>query len=392
MAFQQEQQRLVLRTFVISPAIFYVNFFGIEMNNCQPTSPETINQICATSGNLDLMRSLAALYVLIFHVLLYFGLAEQMRLGGLGHWGVLVFFVHTSLVLMRSLARQDLRAPQEPKFVEFMLRRCFRLLPLSVLAVFTIAALGLPVGHLHAGQFLAVPIDGASILANLFLIQNWTGAESLEAPLWSLPYEMQMYLVLPALFSVARTSSVGRLVFLWGVAVMAGFALSRFGWLDRFQMLAYVPCFMTGVIAFKLGGRRPRLPWSWWPAAFGALTVLYLLHPSLLVGWLCCFALGLILSHFHEMPAGSLQQFFHFIARYSYGLYLSHFLFMWFAFVALGSLSWVARAVVFVVATLIAPIALYHWVEAPMMRLGGTLLRKRARVLRGRSLQAAEPA
>ena len=64
--------------------------------------------ISADDSNLDFLRAVAVLIVVVAHVTYFFGI---LRLGSLdllpiGFWGVLIFFVHTSLVLMLSLERQ----------------------------------------------------------------------------------------------------------------------------------------------------------------------------------------------------------------------------------------------------------------------------------------------
>jgi hypothetical protein len=70
-----------------------------------------VNVDRADSGNLDLLRSFAVLCVLVFHLLLFFGHGRVPHgAGSLGHWGVLVFFVHTSIVLMASIERLQRRA------------------------------------------------------------------------------------------------------------------------------------------------------------------------------------------------------------------------------------------------------------------------------------------
>ena len=65
------------------------------------------------SSNLDFLRSFAVLLVVSDHLMVYFGVHEgsilRPRLCGL--FGVFLFFVHTSLVLMYSLERQQERNP-----------------------------------------------------------------------------------------------------------------------------------------------------------------------------------------------------------------------------------------------------------------------------------------
>ena len=95
---------------------------------------------------MDLLRSVAVLVVFFTH---YFDLqygfgATWTLLWHLGQLGVLIFFVHTSLVLMWSLERSSL---QRGKLVApFFLRRAFRIYPLSI------GAFSLPTVSTRAGR------------------------------------------------------------------------------------------------------------------------------------------------------------------------------------------------------------------------------------------------
>jgi peptidoglycan/LPS O-acetylase OafA/YrhL len=331
------------------------------------------------SPNLDLLRSAAVSFVVIFHTALFFGGNRvDALLWPLGHWGVLMFFVHTSLVLMLSLERQIERQPRRPLFWQFMLRRLFRIAPLATVVILVIVALRLPVGHLHDHHFQAVPLTLAPVLENLLFIQDITRAQSVEAPLWSLPYEMQMYLVLPALFVlVRRLSSDVKLIACWAVLATACLVSMRTGLQDRFDMLIYVPCFLSGILAYRLT-RLPHRKWPFaaWVATLIICSVFYLLRPTLGVGWVCCLALGVAVSRCTEMASGAVARASHLIARYSYGVYLSHFVCIWFVFVALPGLSLPTRILLFVILLVAVPVALYHTVEAPMMAWGSRVARR----------------
>jgi peptidoglycan/LPS O-acetylase OafA/YrhL len=145
------------------------------------------------SANLDLLRAIAVLLVLLNHLTRHY---HYDHFDGVGIFGVLLFFVHTSLVLMYSMQRSHLTGLALVR--DFYIRRFFRIYPLSILAVLTAVAL-----HLHAdGRGLTTgqhpgPIE---LVSNLLLIQNLTNSNSIVGPLWSLPLEIQMYLFLPFIF------------------------------------------------------------------------------------------------------------------------------------------------------------------------------------------------
>src|SRR5436309_1935082 len=104
------------------------------------------------SANLDLLRATAVVLVAVFHALLYAGHLTRE----IGEFGVLLFFVHTSLVLMFSLERQQLDYPTAPIFLTFMVRRCFRVYPLSVLVVASFFILHLPLADIRRGTFVGL--------------------------------------------------------------------------------------------------------------------------------------------------------------------------------------------------------------------------------------------
>jgi len=284
---------------------------------------------------------------------------------------VLVFFVHTSIVLMASIERQLRRVGGGPAFAEFMVRRAFRLLPLAWLAIAVIAGFALPVGHLQAGRFVAVSTAPLDVAQNLLLVQNLGGAESLEAPLWSLPYEMQMYLLLPALFwLVARSRTPVAALALW-------LAVTVLGKLRHHEvetgLLDYAPCFLAGIAGYAIARTRA-VRWQFgfwlWPATIAAATGFFLARPTLPHGWVSCLAIAIAVVGIRELPRGRWRLAFERIARYSYGVYLAHFILIWLAFEHLAGAPWVVQVVVFGVTLVAVPVALYHLVERPMIRVG----------------------
>src|ERR1700744_2238219 len=90
------------------------------------------------AANLDILRSFAVSLVLLAHTIDVVAYKHHLEGGSeytecFGRLGLLLFFVHTSLVLSYSLARIPARGWE--LFRTFMVRRVFRLYPLSIFCV-----------------------------------------------------------------------------------------------------------------------------------------------------------------------------------------------------------------------------------------------------------------
>jgi peptidoglycan/LPS O-acetylase OafA/YrhL len=330
------------------------------------------------SPNLDFLRSAAVLFVLGFHVLLLFEkrhspyVTRLKIFHSIGHWGVLIFFVHTSLVLMFSLERQQIRFPGKASYFPFLVRRAFRVFPLSVFIVLLVTIFRLPLAYIIDGRFEAAHLGWTGVLSNLLLLQNLSHADSVIVPLWSLPYEMQMYLFLPALFLLARsTRRMWPILMLWVAAAFAGMhagGLERLGVPD---LITYAPCFLAGILAYKLTEtRRLNVPAYLWPLTLALLTGVFLKYPGTRSSWYCCLLLGIVLSQFQEMRNAVTHKVFRVIARYSYGIYLTHFICIWLAFQAIDGIPDWSRWMILLVTLIVFPYACYHLIEEPMIRAG----------------------
>ena len=330
------------------------------------------------SSNLDFLRSNAVLAVLCFHLMVFFGKTQwgPVSVGPLGLFGVLLFFVHTSLVLMFSLERQEPMFKKGSLFLVFMLRRTFRIYPLSVLVVATIAAFGLPLAQLHPGHFLPGHLGWSGVVSNLLLIQNITDVPSILGPLWSLPYEIQMYVFLPAMFLVARrVRSLWPLLGLWALFVGVAAIHARFGHMP--DLVRFIPCFLPGVIAYKAlllrqASPQPRSQWSFWgwPVFLLAICGGFVLGHGKENGWAACLLTGLAIPQFAEMRSLWLRRTSQLIAKYSYGIYLMHYFCMWLAFVVCSRFPAALQWGVFIIVLPASCMALYHGLEAPMILLG----------------------
>jgi peptidoglycan/LPS O-acetylase OafA/YrhL len=336
-----------------------------ESTTCGARDGGTLRPMKHESANLDLLRSVAVSIVVISHIPRYlWPWPQAYSLQTLGRLGVAIFFVHTTLVLLQSMDRHG------DGVGGFYVRRFFRIYPLSIAVVLFTS------GMLVIGG--RAP-DVSVFVSNLLLVQNLTGAPSYPHPLWSLPFEVQMYLVLPVIYAITRYSArpVAGIVALALVAAAAS--------LSGIELVQYVPCFLAGALCFVL---TKRLPAAHSPALLAAVVCIgAALVPALvaanpaeksqvwaetLLFWPFCLAIGLVIPRCREVRRAGLARIGKTVATYSYGVYLTHIFVIAAAFPgpqADGAHSWIILAVLLPLFSWIV----HHAVERPGMRLGARI-------------------
>ena len=318
-------------------------------------------------SNLDVLRAVAVLSVVGSHLLRQFGVAG---IGAITEWeigriGVLMFFVHTSLVLMYSMERMPL---QWSDVLTFYTRRAFRIYPLAIVCVLAVLLLRIPGMPWHAPETPTI----AQILSNLTLTQNLFYQGDLQGPLWSLPVEVQMYLMLPLLYFAVRRFGLRGVAVAGIAAVLLGAIVEARG-MARLSMLTFAPCFVSGVLAYALEKRLTRIAPAWlWTVALAAAPVLFLGRRNKLAsgGWLFCAALGAAIPLFRDLSARWISVPAQTIAKYSYGIYLAHCPVIWLAFVLLKDQPMPVQWVTFALGVSAVPVACFHWIESPMIAFG----------------------
>jgi peptidoglycan/LPS O-acetylase OafA/YrhL len=344
------------------------------------------------SSNLDLLRAFAVLAVFVDH--LAFTLAgptpgaSAITFHFLGHAGVLIFFVHTSLVLMRSMERMHLSG--WPLFWSFMVRRSFRIYPLSILVVLLVLILHIPA---YSDGQPYHPFALRHWLSSIALVQNVTGSPQVLDPLWSLPFEIQMYCALPLIFLTVAWR-LRRIAVVYAVSVLSIFAVF---WAVSYWALPvrglltlrFVPCFLAGVLAYAAGPTvRPRFAGALWgvflalavcaycfggPEATGGKTPLQFTLPGMLCGWALCAVLGFAIPRFKEIRSRWLKRGSHVVAKYSYGIYLTHVPVFWFCFWRLKHLPFAAQCLLAAALSGLLPVVAFHTVENPCINFGKRL-------------------
>ncbi len=342
----------------------------------------------SASANLDLLRAIAVCLVLAQHLLrrAQVSFVAWIPTSSLGRFGVLLFFVHTCLVLLRSLQRTQATGWELCR--HFYIRRIFRIYPLSLVAVSSALALHLDSDIKGIAGLSHAALPGkVTIVSNLLLIQNLLSTKSIVNVLWSLPFELQMYVFLPLIFfAMARQRHQRTLIFVWILSVCVAKLYLLFFPFGPLSLLRFAPNFLPGVIAFNT---RPtaRVKFYAWPFFIAALISLFALYPTDEMGWLLCLILGLGLSQFQEVSISWVRYLGNRIATYSYGIYISHQFVIWFSLGVLVGSSLLLKLSVFVVLLVGVPLVLYHAIEKPAIRFGSALA---ARTLKPRTREFGE--
>jgi len=324
--------------------------------------------------NLDLLRAVAVLTVFVEHVLLaynvqYIGSWEVQWIGVVG---VFIFFVHTALVLMWSLERK-------PHTLDFYIRRIFRIYPLAILTICVVLLFHAPVGGTPAHFFRYLPPPGSHALIRAFLLIPNLGPPNPgylpSGVMWSLPYEVQMYLLLPVVYFFVRSNfTLWPLLLLWLFDILVCETLFP-GQPHNFFLV--IPYFLPGIMAYIGFGRQKAVLPAWiFPFALIALWGAFMLHPGWRIANVLCLALGLGLPFFHQITRRPLMVVSHTIAKYSYGIYLAHPFSIVLGLYLMPHAPLALQLTVMVVTTAAFAVAGYHLLEHPMIQLGARLAKR----------------
>ena len=279
----------------------------------------------------------------------------------LGVLGVLVFFVLTALVLMWSLERR-------PHTLDFYIRRWFRIYPLALAMIGIAWLLHVKVGvqPVHANPSLKEILVQATLLR--------MSSTELIGVMWTLPYEVQMYVLLPVLFFFVRKNfSLWPLLLLWGLVVEATVGVPSSG--HNFAVaLGY---FLPGVMAYVGFGRwKAMLPGWLLPVFLAVMWAIFLYRFNFHKGWFFCLIIGLSLPLFQQMGSEWVLAPSRQIAKYSYGIYLTHPFAIVIGLYLLRGRSLTMRLLVELISLVVFPVLAYHLLEHPMILVGSRLAAK----------------
>ena len=234
---------------------------------------------------LDGLRGLSALYVALYHTLLFTGYGPEREayspafrlLGGLlalGPYAVAVFIVLSGFCLTLPVARDPARTLRGG-FRGYLTRRARRILPpyYAALGLFLALIALVPVLQTPAGTAWdsKIPVSLEGVVSHLLLVHNvhpgWMF--EIDGPMWSVATEWQLYFLFPLLLVLWRR---------FGLGVSVGFALVTslapqvllpsqlsFRWLHPWFFGLFALGMAGAVVAFSpapfWAGVRARLPW-----------------------------------------------------------------------------------------------------------------------------------
>lgn len=198
------------------------------------TAASTVTSTVLRNAEIDRLRAVAVLMVLVTHVSDYLavaGVAESavmLRMKSMA-LGVDLFFVISGFVVSRVILAEIDRLPHGNTqgwgslLAAFYTRRAHRILPMAWLVLVVFSAALLPVWGDSAAWRYALATAGAAVTLWVNYFLYWFPPEHYSTspfgPYWSLAIEEQFYLVYP-LFLLAVRSTRARLLWLAGALLL----------------------------------------------------------------------------------------------------------------------------------------------------------------------------
>lgn len=219
------------------------------MKNNKVESPERYQE-------LDALRGIAAIFVLLFHCVLFADLWHSIFL--FGTTGVDLFFIISGFVMFFSI--QKISSAKQ-----FIVNRFSRLYPTYWAAVtFTFILIILEfVFKLHESQY-----DILGYLGNMTMFQYYLSIPDLDGPYWTLIIEMLFYIVIILLYQLRmlRFLIPGGIVVSIITTILCNY-FYEIGIIKEivywFPLVLYLPLFLTGILFYQLYKERTQITYRY---------------------------------------------------------------------------------------------------------------------------------
>ena len=288
-------------------------------------------------NNFTLLRFVAATAVLVSHSFVLTGQVENepltARFGlSLGAVAVHVFFVASGFLVTGSLLyRQSLR--------DFVAARALRIYPgLWVAVLVTIVAVGFAFTARQIGQYMTDRETWRYLARNAVLIRHpiatLPGAfsdvpykDAVNGSLWTLPWEIRMYVALAAFWVLAKMLKVNAVRFLSAVCIALASVGTIYVLVLFLQKKDDVIALMSTMFAVGAALRvlQNRIPVSNRLAmVLCAVLMLAAIFSPFIFGLIYRLAVPYLVVYFAFVPGGFIRHF-NALGDYSYGIYIYAF-------------------------------------------------------------------
>ncbi len=350
--------------------------------------------------SLDALRGIAAVIVLLFHlvVLSHYDLWTPINQTYLlrplvaGASSVTVFFVLSGFVLYLSMQKA-----QEVNFGQYTLKRALRLLPvyLVVMAFATPVYLAIGGSPLEGmsdefSKQWTSPVDPAPLYCQLLLLCS-ADHYTIDTPTWSLMVELRISLFFP-LLAWFVSSGGRRFAALALFAAVGFFAFHVLQIRDDYDLVKSWSClayFLAGALMAKYRSegqalaRKIPAPLAW--LGFVMLVYAMTIQQERLFGLATAMAaIGVVFMTANFAPIARLvtSRTTLYLGRISYPLYLVHLPILMTSYIVLDGVlnRWLIMLLI-IPCSIVAADVLHRYVEAPAMKLGRTLVGRRPDVV-----------
>jgi peptidoglycan/LPS O-acetylase OafA/YrhL len=293
--------------------------------------------VASRDNNFNLLRFSAATGVFISHTFLLSGSGFNPAAAVLGYISVNVFFIISGFLVTKSLIYRG-------NFTKFVLARLLRIYPALIVAVlFSVFVVGVAFTELPINEYLVNHHTYDYVFKNIFLVipgipETLPGvfigspnSSIVNGPLWTLPYEIKMYILLGVFGSLLIykplkiKKKIFTYLFLLLTTISMGFFIARytlradpisFGF--KYDYFRFIAMFGSGVLLFMFRDRI-NLSTKYFFAIIALISVAALYRPFFVA--VTYSSLCYLVIYLAYVPKGIIRKF-NSLGDYSYGIYI----------------------------------------------------------------------